>query len=128
MTTKRTLFLISLILLLLLSGCGSGLLRFNGAGFVSYYDSPTPEFRKPDAALTRELSARQIRAVSGVIRSIPEWNDDKAVNRAPFTFDGELRLYDTTYYFSYDSGIIYYNHFYGRITPEQAARIRGLDV
>ncbi len=127
MKERRELLLFIPILLFLLSACGEPTL-FPGTGSVSFYGSPTPEFQKPTAVMTQELTPRQIRSVIDIIRSVSEWNDDHSVNRAPFVFDGELQLYDTTYYFSYENGILYYNHFFGRITPEQADRIRKLEV
>lgn len=111
--------------LLYLGGCSS-FTRLSSAGSVTWYSTPVREFQKPASSVTQELSARQIRKVTAMIRRVEDWQDDTLVNRPPFTFDGELNVYDTLYYFSYGDSILYYRHFYGRIDPEDIELIKSL--
>ena len=102
------------------------------SGTIKFYHEPTKEFAEPVGEGTLSLNnhgeAQEIiKALKAIIANVDEWIDDYAADRdITFYFNGEIQFSDsdTVYYFSYENGVIYYDHYYAEITEEEMQYIR----
>ncbi len=94
------------------------------AGTVSFYAAPTEEAptlnRIKPVRYLAQLTAEQADRIDRILNSVDMWQDDNIVNRTPFYFDGELKLAnsDRVVYFSDESNVLYYDHYYAKISEE----------
>lgn len=102
------------------------------SGTIKFYHEPTKEFAEPVGEGTLSLNnhgeaQEVIKALKAIIANVDEWIDDYAADRdITFYFNGEIQFSDsdTVYYFSYENGVIYYDHYYAEITEEEMQYIR----
>lgn len=102
------------------------------SGTIKFYHEPTKEFAEPVGEGTLSLNnhgeaQEVIKALKAIIANVDEWIDDYAADRdITFYFSGEIQFSDsdTVYYFSYENGVIYYDHYYAEITEEAMQYIR----
>lgn len=96
----------------------------NQAGTISFYSAPIAEAPYVSASKTVrssvQLTAEQADRINRILDSVTMWNDDYIVNRIAFYFDGEFKLAnnDYLYYFSDENNVIYYEHYYAKISEE----------
>ena len=99
-------------------------------GTIKFYSEATKEFTTPLSATPIELSKDQIEKIKALLNNVEEWVDDRLVNRLEYNFDGEFELSDGefVYYFTYESDVIYYDHYIGKITAEEMQFIKSIEV
>ena len=124
------------IVLALALACALGLVGCSNAsdesvtGTIKFYSEATKEFTTPLSATPIELSKDQIEKIKALLNNVEEWVDDRLVNRLEYNFDGEFELSDGefVYYFTYESDVIYYDHYIGKITAEEMQFIKSIEV
>lgn len=98
------------------------------AGTIIFYSEPTEERTEPVSVETIQLSSEQIREIKNIIDGAKEWDDDYAVDREAYYYDGEIKLPDSEfiYYFTDEYNVIYYDHYFAEISHEYMEYIMGL--
>lgn len=94
---------------------------------IKFYEEPTKEGRKPEVAATIELTDEQIQTVKNILEGAKEWDDDYAVDREAYYFDGEIIFPDSeyVYYFTNEYNLIYYDHWFAEIHQDDMELIMG---
>ena len=94
---------------------------------IKFYEEPTKEGREPEVAATIELTDEQIQTVKNILEGAKEWDDDYAVDREAYYFDGEIIFPDSeyVYYFTDEYNLIYYDHWFAEIHSEDMDLIMG---
>ncbi len=132
MNMKRfTVLCLVFIFILAMTGCESDVADENKeAGAIVFYKEPTLEKTEPSSIYTYKLTKKQKDKLQSIIDSVKKWTDDSAVDRLPYYFDGEFAFSDgeKTYFFSYESNIIYYDRFFGVVSSEQMQYIKALNT
>ncbi len=124
-------FCLILVLIVIMTGCENDTDgNDKQLGVIVFYKEPTLERTKPASSITYELSKEQKKELKSIIKSIKKWTDDSAVDRLAFYFDGEFTFFgeETTYYFSYEYELIYYDHYFAGVAPEQMQYIKNLNA
>ena len=87
---------------------------------VKFYEELTKEGQEPEVAATVELTDEQIQKVKRILEGAKEWDDDYAVDREAYYFNGEIILPDSEYiyYFTDEYNLIYYDHWFAEIHNE----------
>ena len=113
---------VTLVTSIILTGCSSD----DTTGTIKFYDEPTEEFTVPADMNELPLSSKQVKEIKSIIKNVAKWTDDHYVDRVLFYFDGEFKFSDSdvVYYFSYEHSVIYYDHYYGRVTEEGMGYIK----
>ena len=95
---------------------------------IKFYEEPTKEGREPEVAATIELTDEQIRTVKNILEGAKEWDDDYAVDREAYYFNGEITFPDSEYiyYFTDEYNLIYYDHWFAEIHQDDMELIMGL--
>lgn len=110
------------MLLAALTGC----VAEDITGTITFYSEATLEKNEPVSDTSFELSKEQVKAIKKIIKNVKDWTDDCVVNRLPLYFDGEIKFSDSefVYYFSYDSRVIYYDHYFSVISDDEMQEIK----
>lgn len=123
---KRILgIMLTLIMLLAaLTGCSAE----DVTGTITFYSEATLEKTEPVSKTSFELSKEQVKTIKKIIKNVKDWTDDSVVNRLPLYFDGEIKFSDSefVYYFSYDSQVIYYGHYFATISGDEMQSIKDI--
>ena len=96
----------------------------NQAGSLSFYAAPVDEApyvnRLKPVRYRVQLTAEQADRIGRILDSVTMWNDDYIVDRIQFYFDGEFQLAnnDLVFYFSDENNVIFYDHYFARISEE----------
>ncbi len=100
------------------------------AGIIIFYKEPTLENTEPSSSVTHDIMKEQKNKLTSIIKSVKKWTDDAVVDRLPFYFDGEFTFFggETTYFFSYEYNVIYYDHYFAGISAEQMQYIKDLNI
>lgn len=87
---------------------------------IKFYEELTKEGREPEVAATIELADEQIQTVKNILEGAKEWDDDYAVDREAYYFNGEIIFPDSEhiYYFTDEYNLIYYDHWFAEIHNE----------
>ena len=125
---KYIALVLALVCVLGLVGC-SNTSNEDIVGTIKFYSEPTKEFSDPVSATSVELSKDQIEEIKVILDNVNEWNDDYAVNRLEYYFDGEFKLSDSefVYYFTYENNVIYYDHYFAVITADEMQFIKSIE-
>ena len=125
---KYIALLLALVCVFGLVGC-SNITNEDIVGMIKFYSAPTKEFSSPIYATSVELSKDQVKEIKAILDNVNEWNDDYAVNRLEYYFDGEFKLSDSefVYYFTYENNVIYYDHYIGKIDTEEMQFIKSIE-
>lgn len=112
------------MLLAALTGC----VAEDITGTITFYSEATLEKNEPVSDTSFELSKEQVKAIKKIIKNVKDWTDDCVVNRLPLYFDGEIKFSDSefVYYFSYDSRVIYYDHYFSVISDDEMQEIKDI--
>lgn len=112
------------MLLAVLTGC----MAEDITGTITFYSEATLEKNEPVSDTSFELSKEQVKAIKKIIKNVKDWTDDCVVNRLPLYFDGEIKFSDSefVYYFSYDSRVIYYDHYFSVISDDEMHEIKDI--
>ena len=94
---------------------------------IRFYEEPTKEGKEPEVAVTVELTDEQIRTVKNILEGAKEWDDDYAVDREAYYFNGEIIFPDSEYiyYFTDEYNLFYYDHWFAEIHSEDMDLIMG---
>lgn len=97
---------------------------------IRFYDEPTEEYIQPNVASEVQLTSDEAERLKQIINGVEEWRDDRMVDRLTFFFSGEIEFShsDMVYYFEYQYNDIYYDHYFGQISEEDMAYIKGFDT
>ena len=78
-------------------------------------------------AATLELTDEHIQKVKNILEGAKEWDDDYAVDREAYYFNGEIIFPDSEhiYYFTDEYNLIYYDHWFTEIHSEDMDYIMG---
>lgn len=86
---------------------------------IKFYEEPTKEGREPEVVATIELTEEQIQTVKNILEGAKEWDDDYAVDREAYYFNGEIIFPDSEYiYYTDEYNLIYYDHWFAEIHNE----------
>ena len=112
------------MLLAALTGC----VAEDITGTITFYSEATLEKNEPVSDTSFELSKEQVKAIKKIIKNVKDWTDDCVVDRLPLYFDGEIKFSDSEfiYYFSYDSRVIYYDHYFSVISDDEMQEIKDI--
>lgn len=101
-------------------------LKSDTSGVIKFYAEATAESTDPISFILIHLSNEEENQIKTIIENINYWTDDNIVDREGFFFDGEIKFSGTDhiYYFSYDSLIIYYDHFFAEISEQDMRHIQ----
>lgn len=123
---KAAVIVLLLLMLPALFGCEAE--KGEAAGEIIFYTEPTREFTEPSGTRRVELTKSQAGRIKRAICGVDRWLDDRMVNRFQYNFNGEIRFFDsdTVFYFQYEYGVIYYDHYIGGISEADMAYIKGL--
>ena len=94
---------------------------------IKFYEKPTKEGKEPEVAATIELTDEHIQKVKNILEGAKEWDDDYAVDREAYYFNGEIIFPDSEhiYYFTDEYNLIYYDHWFAEIHSEDMDYIMG---
>lgn len=95
---------------------------------ITFYPAPIIDaqcFDGAKAGTSAALSEEQADELSRILGDAGGWTDDWIVDRAPFSFDGEFALAggDFTYYFGDEHNVIYYDHYFTKISEAEMRSI-----
>jgi len=87
---------------------------------IKFYEEPTKEGREQEVVATIELTEEQIQTVKNILEGAKEWDDDYAVDREAYYFNGEIIFPDSEhiYYFTDEYNLVYYDHWFAEIHNE----------
>lgn len=124
---KLMALLLALVCVLGLVGCSNTSKDITGT--IRFYSEATKEFTDPVSATSIELSKAQEKELKRILKNVKQWVDDRLVNRLPYYFDGEFKLSDGefVYYFTYEHDVIYYDHYFAKITTEEMQFIKSIE-
>lgn len=123
----KRILAITLTLVMLLAAL-TGCMAEDITGTITFYSEATLEKNEPVSDTSFELSKEQVKAIKKIIKNVKDWTDDCAVDRLPLYFDGEIKFSDSefVYYFSYDSRVIYYDHYFSVISDDEMQEIKDI--
>lgn len=77
----------------------------------------------------KELNQEKADKLRAILDSVDEWHDDSLIDRLAYYYDGEFIFIESEmkYYFSYDSNIIFYDHYFAEISTEDMEYIKSID-
>ena len=101
---------------------------------VRFYEGPTREKKPPVIENTvtydsgNEGDIEVIEALKAIIDRIRYWENDDMADRVEFYFDGDINFSDRqfTYFFAFDKRTIYYDHYFGQMSRDDAEYLRSL--
>ena len=103
-------------------------------GTITFYTEPVREAQGQEGMdaikerFHRDLTYEETRKLIEIVDDVDEWVDDHSVDRLAYFFDGAFWLYekDHVFYFTYGYNVIYYDHYYAEIPPEDMQYIKNL--